>query len=195
MSNDGRLRRSAEVHESSHAVVGWAQRQRLRMIVVRPLAEGLAGFVRFEPLTGVSPLEADIIDLTTTEAGAIGDEMLDLEPAPVRPTDEAGYADLTERWIDVLPASEDREHVRYALSDARPAAEVFDDEAFIAEIAARYTPDEAIWLMAFCRARATRLVTENRGAILALAAELSRRPCLGGPAAEAIIEAHERSTA
>jgi ATP-dependent Zn protease len=186
-----RLRTSAEVHEAAHAVVGWAQGQRIRVVVVRPKAEGLAGFVQFEPLAGVSPLEADIIDLTTTEAGRLAQDMV--FPQPVRPTDEAGYVALTERWTQVLPDQEVREHVQYALSDANDG-ESFDDEAAIAAIVAKHANDEAIWLMALCRARAVRLINEHRDAILALVAELSRRPILGGPPAEAIIEAaHERS--
>ena len=188
--NDDERRLITEIHESAHAVIGWAQGRRIATIVVRPGAGGhTAGFVEFEPIAGVSPLEFDIIDLTTIEAGRLAEDMIFPEPS-VRPTDETGYAAAAERLIQVLP-DQVREHVQYALSPDRPGD---DDEDAIARVASEFAPDEAIWLMALCRARAKRLITEYRAAILALVVELSRRPILGGPAAEAIIEAHGRST-
>ena len=190
---DDERRASAECHEASHAVVGHFQGTRIRGIVVRPVEDGLAGFTMQQSRPDLSPLEADIVELTILEAGAIGCALRS-GPTPPRSSDaEAELVALTPRLVEALPAN-DREHVLHALADSRPGADSMDDEAAIAAIAARYAPDEAVWLMAFCRARATRLIAEHRDTILALAAELSRRPILDGPAAEAVIQAHERSS-
>ena len=186
MTPEDARRWSACLHEASHAAVAVAQGTRLRQIVVRPVALGLAGFVSREPRTDLSPLEDAIVGLTTIEAGNIGAEALWSDP-PARVTDEAGLNAQTSRLVEALPEM-DRGYVRSELSGAT-TADGTDDEARSASIANEVAPGEAVWLLALARARAQRLIREYAVPILALAAELWRRPILDGPTAEAIIEA------
>lgn len=174
------------VHELGHALTGRSCGWRIRTVVTTPSANNVTGWCDHYPKDGLSPLEAAIDDVTILLAGDLAAAMV---PVSGFLPDVDGCAEraraMARAALERLPAAEGA-FVYHVLSDTRLST----TDAERAEWIGREAAGEEFGLfMAFCGARAQRLVAANLQLIEVLLPVALANPILTGEDVEQAIEA------
>jgi hypothetical protein len=174
------------IHELGHALVGRSLGWPVRTVVTTPSAHNTSGWCEHYPRTSLSPLELAADEITVYLAGEIAGHMVPLDGFL---EDVDGCAERAEQTahaaLERLPVDE-ASFVAYVQTDTRLTTGDLQRADSIAKEAAG---EEFALFLAFCAARARRLVAANVPLIEVLLPVALASPILSGDDVERAIEA------